>query len=124
MAGLFPFFIQVACSHAIEYLDEHPGAPADFAEIHRRFYEEARLHYRYIWDAFDLHEKTTALRVARGKPMPDALRHVLSELESRNYVRSADGKPRLFASTFDEFLKTEAEIEKKGSFWAKLTGRK
>jgi len=116
MTGLFPFFIQMACSHAIEYLDEHPDArEPDFREVHRRFYEEARLHYRYIWDGFDTHEKSTVLRVARGRGLPDALKHVLSELGSRHYVEDDRGRPKLFASSFDEFVKVEQSKLKKGS---------
>ena len=106
MAGLFPFFLQLACSHAIEHLDEHPDArEPDFDEISRRFYEEAKLHFRYIWEGFDDHERSTVLRVARGKGMPDALKHVLAELESRQYVASDGDRPRLFSSAFDEFVR-------------------
>ena len=54
LSGLFPFYLQMACSHAIEYLDDHPDAEQpDFREVRRRFYEEAKLHYRYVWDGFD-----------------------------------------------------------------------
>jgi serine/threonine-protein kinase len=124
MAGLFPFFLQMACSHAIEYLDEHAEASEpDFAEVHRRFYEEAKLHYRYIWEGFDPHERSTVLRVARGKSLPDALKHVLSELESRHYVEADRGRPRLFASAFEDFAKTEAGQLTKGSFFGRLFGR-
>ncbi|TMQ72155.1 MAG: hypothetical protein E6K80_03480 [Candidatus Eisenbacteria bacterium] len=123
MAWLFPFFIQMACSHAIEYLDDHPNATEpDFREVRRRFYEEAKLHYRYVWDGFDLHQKSTVLRVARGKSMPDALRHVLAELENRHYVEHDRSRPRLFASTFEEFVKTEAD--RKDSVWSRLMGRR
>jgi serine/threonine protein kinase len=109
LAGLFPFFIQMACSHAIEYLDEHPDArEPDFRDVRRRFYEEARFHFRYVWDRFDEHERSTILRVAGGKGLPDALRHVLAELESRHLVEEGQKGPRLFASTFDEFVRTEA----------------
>lgn len=108
MAGLFPFFIQMACSHALEYLDEHPDAAApDFAEVRRRFYAEARLHFRYIWDGFQEHERSTAIKVATGKSMPDALRHVLSDLETRHLAETEGGVSRLFASTFQEFVKNE-----------------
>ena len=124
MAGLFPFFIQMACSHAIEYLDDHPDATApDFHEVHRRFYEEAKLHYRYIWEGFDPHEKSTALRVAHGQSMPDALKHVLGELENRHYVEADRGRPRLFASTFDRFVKVEGGRAGKPSFLARVFGR-
>lgn len=112
LAGLFPFFLQMACSHVIEYLDDHPGArEPDFREVRRRFYEEARLHYRYVWDGFDPHEKSTIVRVSRGRAMPDALRHVLAELEARHLVESGSSRPRLFASTFDDFVRIEAARE-------------
>lgn len=125
MAGRFPFFLQMACSHAIEYLDEHPDAKEpDFAEVRRRFYEEAKLHFRYIWDGFDEHERSTVMRVATGKSLPDSLRHVLAELESRHLAGADGGRARLFASTFDEFVKTEGGAASKPSLLGRLFGRK
>jgi len=110
MSGLFPMFIQMACSHAIEYLDDHPDATApDFNEVRRRFYEEAKLHFRYIWEGLDEHQRSTAMRVTSGKGLPDSLRHVLTELEGRHLAETDHGKSRLFASTFEEFVKTEAK---------------
>jgi serine/threonine protein kinase len=126
LSGLFPFFIQMACSHAIEYLDDHPDAKApDFAEVRRRFYEEAKLHYRYIWEGFDEHERSTALRVASGKSLPDSLRHVREELEARHLVETDSGRPKLFAATFDEFVKHNQEGGAgKQSLLGRLLGRK
>ncbi len=125
MAGRFPFFIQMACSHAIEYLDEHPEtSEPDFKEVRRRFYEEARLHFRYIWEGFDEHERSTVLRVATGKSLPDALRHVLSELESRNLAETEGGRSKLFASAFDEFVRLEAGASVKQPLLQRLFGKK
>lgn len=125
IAGLFPFFLQMACSHAIEYLDEHPDAAApDFAEVRRRFYEEGKLHYRYLWDGFDEHERDTVLRVCRGKSLPDALQHVLSELQSRHYVGDRDGRPALFSSTFEDFVRGEAGRGEKPPLFKRLFGAK
>lgn len=126
MAGRFPFFLQMACSHAIEYLDEHAGAAApDFDVVRERFIEEARLHYRYMWDSLDEHERQTLLRVAQRKSLPDSLRHVLGELENRHYVVPGDGRPKLFASTFDEFVKREGGKDGGGAkpLWKRLVGR-
>lgn len=125
IAGLFPFFIQMACSHAIEYLEDHPDThEPDFREIRRRFYEEAKLHYRFIWNNFDHHEQSTILRVAKRKSLPDALKHVLDELEGRHYVEPDDGVPRLFAKTFDEFVRAEATKSSERSLLSKLFGGK
>jgi serine/threonine protein kinase len=124
MSGFFPFFLQMACSHAIEWLEEHPGArDPDFAEIRRRFETEAILHYRYIWDGFDPHERSTVLRVARGKSLPDSLKHVLGELETRHYVDGNDGKPRLFARPFADFVRREGDRDAKPGLLARLLGR-
>ena len=40
MAGMFPFFLQIACSHVLEWMDEHPNTTPDFAGIRNRFFEE------------------------------------------------------------------------------------
>ena len=68
LAGLFPFFIQMACCHAIEHLEENPKTrQPDFVEVRRRFYEEAKFHYRYIWEGLDRHERSAIVRVAERK---------------------------------------------------------
>jgi serine/threonine-protein kinase len=125
MAGLFPFFLQIACSHALEYLEEAP--PPDklyIDEIRTRFLEEAMLHYRYIWEGFDVHERSAVLRVAKGKGVPEALQHVLEDLARRHYVVSSGTPPRLFASTFDEFVRKEGLPNRGGSFLGRLFGKR
>jgi len=95
----------------------------DFAEIRRRFYAEARLHFRYIWENFDDHEKSAVLRVAKGRSVPDALQHVLQELGTRHYVEASAEKPQLFAQTFEQFVKNEANPAGKHSLLSRLLNR-
>ena len=124
MAGLFPFFLQMACSHTLEWMEEHPASTEpDFAAIRRRFYDEAKLHYRYIWEGFDPHERSAVVRVAQQRSIPDALRHVLAELEGKHYVEAAAGKSRLFASTLEDFVQGEAGRGEKPSLLGRLFGR-
>ncbi len=124
LAGLFPFYLQMACSHALEVMDEDPDAATpDFRQVKRRFYEEAKLHFRYLWEGFDEHERSTLLRVAKGKPLPDALQHVRSELVSRRLVTEDDGHARLFAKTFEEFVLAEGGGVAAGSEKPSLLGR-
>ena len=123
MAGLFPFFLQMACSHTIEWLEEHPKSAPDFTAIRRRFYDEARLHYRSIWDSFDPHERSAVVRVAQQRAIPDALRHVLAELETKHYVEPVDGKARLFASTFEEFVQGQDSPRGRPSLLGRLFRR-
>jgi serine/threonine protein kinase len=123
MAGLFPFFIQIACCHAIETIEEGTARDKpDFGEVRRRFFEEAKLHYRYVWEGLDDDERSAMLRVAKGKPIPDSLRHVVEELSRRYYVVQEGEKPRLFASTFDEFVKRTASEGRRPSFLMRLRG--
>lgn len=122
VSGYFPFFIQIACSHCLEYLDENPGHELDFREVRQRFYEEAKLHYQYMWTTFDSHERSAMVRVARGNTIPDALNHVLGELSTRHYVERESAAPRLFSATFQDFVKNSEEGKKK-SFLGRLLRR-
>jgi serine/threonine protein kinase len=127
MAGLFPFFLQIACSQTLEYLEENPSATQpDFDKIGRRFFEEARFHYRYIWDGLDSVEKSTLLRLAKGKEIPAALQHVQDQLARRNYILEENGRQRLFASAFADFIRLEGDGsgETKRSLFSRWTRRK
>ena len=125
MAGRFPFYLQLACSHAVEYLEEHPAAQSpDFAEVRRAFTQEAALHYRYIWDGFDEYQRSALVRVAQGRGVPEALGHVVDELTGKCYVVAEAGRSRLFSSSFEEFVKTEgARREKQPSLITRIFGR-
>ncbi|HEY6194727.1 MAG TPA: protein kinase [Candidatus Eisenbacteria bacterium] len=124
MSGEFPFFIQMACAHTFEYLEENPSSTQpDFGEIRKRFYAEAKLHFRYIWENFDQHEKSAVMRVAKGRAVPDSLQHVLQELGARHYIEPVADKTRLFAPTFEEFVKTEADGAGQKSLLGKIFGR-
>ena len=122
LSGLFPFFIQMACAHAFEYLEENPGAARpDFEQIERRFYAEAKLHYRYIWESFDPHERNAMLRVVKGKGIPDALQHVVQELSARHYIEDGAGA-RVFSGPFAGFVETEGGRGVKRSLLGKWFG--
>ena len=89
LSGLFPLFLQIACSHFIECTEEvDPEDAVDFERIRRRFYDEAKLHYRYTWDNFDDHERKVVEQIVRGKRIPESVRHVLKDLEAKKYVLS------------------------------------
>ncbi len=124
IAGYFPFFLQLACAHAFEFFEECPGATQpDFKKIERLFYQEAVLHFRYLWANFDNYEKSLIQRVAKGKGIPGALEHVLQELSERHLVEEGNGKPRLFCPSFEEFVTHEISSRTKISILGKLFGR-
>jgi hypothetical protein len=121
LSGLFPFFLQVACSHCIECAEEPmPGGGIDFEKIRRRFFEEAKPHYRFTWEHFDEHEQDVIGRVVRKKTVPESLQHVLKELEAKKYVMTSENGARLFARTFEDFVRTEAGGPGRPSLWRRL----
>jgi predicted Ser/Thr protein kinase len=123
MAGRFPFFIQVACSHAIEYLEDTGKLePQDLAEVRQRFYEEAKLHFRFIWDRTSSEERSAMRRIAEHRAIPPAYRHIIDGLERRDLVVRQDSEAKLFASTFQTFVGTEGVESPKG-FLSRLLGR-
>jgi eukaryotic-like serine/threonine-protein kinase len=49
LSGFFPFYIQIACSIYLDWLEENPGAEPVLPEIASRFLEEAGPHFEYFW---------------------------------------------------------------------------
>lgn len=124
LSGLFPFLIQIACSHMMEHLEEVGTVrEPDLREMSRTFYEEAKLHYRYMWDGFDGDHRNAITRVARRKGIPEALRHVLEDLKRRHYVAEGSNGDRLFSGPFAEFVLKEAREPGPRSLWERIRGR-
>jgi serine/threonine protein kinase len=124
LSGLFPFFLQVACSHCIECIEEaRPEGGVDFDKIRRRFFEEAKPHYRFTWEHFDEHERDVIWRVVRKKTVPESLQHVLKELEAKKYVMASENGVRLFSSTFEDFVRTTAGGSARAPLWRRLFSR-
>ena len=71
----------------------------------------------------DEHEKSAVQRVVQGKTVPEALRHVLQELEARSLIDLTDGRPRLFAASFETFLLGETSRGGKGSLLKRIFGK-
>lgn len=114
MAGLYPFYLQVACSHMIDYLEEQrTSRVTDFIEVRRRFYEEAKLHYRYIWESLDVGERSALLRVANGRDLPPSTQPLLDKLSRRCYIVRERDHQRLFAGTFSDFVREEARGDRR-----------
>jgi hypothetical protein len=125
LSGLFPLFLQIACSHFIECIEEsHANGEPDFDRIRDQYYEEAKPHYRYIWDSFDDREQQVVANVVRRRHLPASLQHVLEELGTKKYVVSDESRARLFSETFMHFVQAEM-IDKGGrqSFWDRIFSR-
>src|SRR5262249_1106719 len=110
------------CAHTLEFMDEHPGDALEFREIHRRFYDEARLHYQYLWDTFDEPEKSAVRRLVNGRSVPDALHYGVSELVGRRYL-PVGRAPAPFGAAFGEFGGSLGDRERQPSWLHRLLGR-
>lgn len=124
MVGLFPFFLQLSCWYCLEFMEENPGRDPDFEEVRRRFYDEARFHYRHMWDSFDLHERSVILRVASGKKITESLRHVCEELGRKHYLERVDDEPSLFSSSFGYFVQSEISGRQSRPGWKRWFRRR
>lgn len=119
LAGTFPLFLQIACSHMLEEVQERPREP-DVNAVRKQYCEEVEPHYRFIWEYFDEHERAVVENVISGHRIPDSLRDVLADLEARRYVISRDQNVRVFSSTFEQFCRTVTAPQRPRSFWRRL----
>ncbi len=102
LSGLFPFFIQLACSHALELLGG--GGDLDLLELRHSFKMEARPHYQAIWESLGATERTVLSGIARSRKIPPSARDALDALAARNYILVGPSGDRLFSSPMEEFV--------------------
>ncbi|MBN2071198.1 MAG: protein kinase [Candidatus Krumholzibacteriota bacterium] len=103
MAGLFPFYLQIACSSLFEFIVDNPSADPDWKEVLRVFTEEAQPHYNFIWERFDDPERGNLARIVQGKMIDKKFNYVTENLLRRGYLVEDGGGLRLCSSTFADF---------------------
>jgi serine/threonine protein kinase len=127
LAGFFPMFLQIACSHLVDGLVEGKSTKeALLQEVRKRYAEEAKPHYQFIWDSFSEHEREVASLVAGRRNIPESLRDVLLELETKKYILRTGETPVLFSTTFSKFVDSRAERKEASGLkrWLKGLGKK
>jgi len=107
LAGLFPIFIQIACSNVFEFLVENPDTEPDWSEISRSFMDEVDQHYRFIWERMDAPSRENLGRIAAGKTINKKLAFVNEELERRGYLVDSDAGLNICSSSFEGFVVRE-----------------
>jgi serine/threonine-protein kinase len=105
MAGLFPFYIQIACSSYYDWLEENPGAEPDRAEIEARFLEEAGPHFEYFWEQC-LPECQRLLKTLMkgGQPGPEES-DICRRLAKNGYLLPQGQHFRIFSRAFAERIR-------------------
>jgi hypothetical protein len=125
LSGLFPMFIQMACSNAFEHLIElEDGEEPDWTEITRSFVDEAAPHFKFVWESMEEGQRATMARVARGATLEPKLQHVSEGLLRLGYLVESNNGPAVFSAPFRSFILDQDDAPgAKKSFWGKLLGR-
>jgi hypothetical protein len=106
MAGLLPFFLQVACSAFFEHLAESAMPAEALAKAARAsFIEEAEPHFNYIYEHLDEDQRAALADLAAGRPVPPSRSYLLNRLKRDGYVLEDQGRERLFSSVFSEYVR-------------------
>jgi class 3 adenylate cyclase len=111
MGGLYPFFLQMACSSWYEYLEMEELKARDFVDkqpprdVIQAFKEEAEPHFEYIWETLPREEQAVFKGLLSGKnPETDSVS--VDTLEKKGYLtRTADDTLKPFSQQFAAFLK-------------------
>ena len=109
LAGMFPFFIQIACSVFFEELSE--GGGLDVRRVQAAFREEAMPHFNYILEHFDDDQRRVLRDVAGRRPIAPNLSYLLARLRRDGYLLEHNGRERVFSSAFTSCLEEAAALE-------------
>jgi serine/threonine protein kinase len=123
IAGLFPFFLQIACSSTFEYLVDNPDSEPDWGQILTTFEEEALPHFKFVWDRFDENDREILHRIAGGGTVDRKSQYVSEGLLRRGYLIEGTGGLRPCSSSFAEFVKRQPGGSGGGSKISSIFGR-
>ena len=98
LAGLHPFFLQVAGFHLFENRLSTPPDPPTIHQVRKRFLAEAEDHYRYLWSQLSMTQQMALINLEQAAE-PD-----IRVLRSKNLVLEKNDRPIPFSQTFAEFL--------------------
>ncbi|MBL8152176.1 MAG: serine/threonine protein kinase, partial [Blastocatellia bacterium] len=99
IGGYFPFFLQIGCSNYFDHILEN-ATVVDRVRIEEGFMDEARVHFRYIWEHFSDEEREVMEAFAEGKEVKKRHAHVFEELRRSGYFIEESGTTRIFSRLF------------------------
>ncbi len=108
LAGLFPFYLQIACSIYFDNLRGDPGQELDREEIKSRFQEEAGPHFDYFWEHAAPECQSLLENLAHDRPPDPSEMHVCQGLVRKGYLAQDGERWRLFSSAFAEHIRVAA----------------
>jgi serine/threonine protein kinase len=122
LAGLFPFYLQIACSVFFELAKD--GALKGSAMLHeakRLFLEEAGVHFKNTWEKFAPAEQELVTKLIAGKKPGEAESYLVNKLVKESYLIEKRGRVTVFSATFADYLREHLGVSKG---WKKLRFRK
>jgi tRNA A-37 threonylcarbamoyl transferase component Bud32 len=117
MAGLIPFFLQMACCSFFEFGVGHssPGE-IEVEAVRQRYFDEAYHHLEYIWEHLSQRERLVCSKICQAEKLSDSEKSVVRSLQRRGYVQGDRDSLQVFSETFERFLEPKmAEAEEGGS---------
>jgi len=106
LAGLFPFYLQIACSVYFYWFDENPFKPVNQEQIEAHFLEEAGSHFEYFWENCPSEYKRVLEGVMKGvQPGPEEV-HICQKLLRDGYLIKQGEELQIFSRVFADYIGT------------------
>jgi hypothetical protein len=122
LAGYLPVFIQIACSHIVEVIQDNLDEAPDLKAVRHGFEDEAEPHFRFLWESFSEAEQIAYCHVTSGRSVPEPFRHAQRSLEARGYLRLAEGRPQPFSKAFVRFVRATDGRAECVPLWRRIVG--
>ena len=104
-AGFYPFFIQMACTPFFEFVRQFGKInKKNLFKVKEEFLDEAKIHFRQIWDISTEEQQSLFLDLARNRKIKRQEEYLVNSLVKSGYIRFENDKPKLFSSVFSEFI--------------------
>ena len=101
MAGLFPFYLQIACSTFFDFLQA--GGELDDEgkrEIEDAFLDEVTVHFHYTWSHFTEDERRVINDFVAGREIKPHHGHIFKSLKRDGYIIDTEHGERVFSDLF------------------------
>ena len=112
LAGLFPFYLQIACSIYFDWMEENPFKPLDNQEIETRFLEEAGSHFEYLWEHAGSQSREVLTGITEGvQPGPEEV-HICRRFVREGYLVEEDKELRIFSRIFADYIRSVEHLSR------------
>ena len=110
IAGLHPYFIQIACSKLFKYKSEKEHlSKSDRDKICEEILEESTFQFEHIWKHLSKKEKEVLLKLAKSESTDSKEEYILKDLIRKGYVIKKGKGHIIFSSVFKVFVVQKRE---------------